>query len=161
MRGGRSNDCAAGFKGYRVRAIWLLLLSIAAVNDGVAAGAACVMAKWQGNTLDYALRIVEGNAAAAQKAANEALRERGYDRFKGHLDVRHPQAVSDLPHGHAVVIKTTYRNGRKKERVSYGCGFAATGVDDALWSAMRDLQAYSWGWKPDLHGYEVIEQRQY
>lgn len=145
----------------RARAFSFLLLAIAVAGDAGAAGAACVMAKWQGNTLDYVLSIVDGDSSVAQEVAQEALREKGYDRFNGHLDIRHPQAVSDLPHAHAVVIRAIYLNGRNKPRTSYGCGFAARSVAEALWLALRDLQAYSWGWKPDLHGYEIIEQRRY
>jgi hypothetical protein len=145
----------------RARAFSFLLLAIAVAGKAGGAGAACVMAKWQGNTLDYVLRIVDGDSSVAQAAAQEALRAKGYDRFNGHLDIRHPQAVSDLTHAHAVVIRATYLNGRNRPRTSYGCGFAATSAEQALWVALRDLQAHSWGWKPDLHGYEIIEQRRY
>jgi hypothetical protein len=126
-----------------------------------AASAACVMAKWQGNTLDYALAVVDGQAAEAQEAAAQALRAKGYGEFKARVDVIHPQAVTALPQGHLVVIKTTYKTARGKERTSYGCGFASASEEAALWEAMRNLQAHSWGWKPDQHGFEVLERRRY
>jgi hypothetical protein len=42
-----------------------------------------------------------------------------------------------------------------------GCGFDAQSYRAAELDAVRDLQAYFWGWKPDLHGYEVVRQFQY
>ena len=139
----------------------LLPMGFAALCGQALGSAACVMAKWQGDTLDYALAVVDGHPAEAQAAAEQALRAKGYGSFMARLDVIHPQAVTDLAQGHLVVIKTTYTTVRGKQRSSYGCGFAQTSAEAALWEAMRDLQAHSWGWKPDRHGFEVVEKRSY
>jgi hypothetical protein len=42
-----------------------------------------------------------------------------------------------------------------------GCGFHAKSYQAAELDAVRDLQAYFWGWKPDQHGYEVLRKFQY
>ena len=128
---------------------------------GASGGAACVMAKWQGNTLDYALVTGRAHVLDAQEAAEELLRRKGYESYKDNVDILHPQALTNLPHAYAVVIKTTYRTHRGKERTSIGCGFAAESHASALWDAMRDLQSHSWGWKPDRDGYEIVEQIRY
>lgn len=119
------------------------------------------MAKWQGDTLDYALAYGKRHAVDAQEAAAQTLRARGYGDYGPKVDILHPQAVTDLPAAHVVVIKTTYANGRGRERTSYGCGFDAGSRVGALWAAMRDLQAHSWGWKPDRDGYVLVEQLSY
>lgn len=129
-------------------------------------GAACVMAKWQGNTLDYALVTGKDHPLDAQEAAEQILREKGYDdymkdsRFKN-VDILHSQAVTPLPHAYVIVIKSTYKTARGKDRTSYGCGFSSSSYRDAEWAAVRDMQAYSWGWKPDKDGYELVEQLKY
>lgn len=123
-----------------------------------AAAAACVMAKWQGTTLDYVLVHGKAHAVEAQEEAQRLLGERGYGRYGPNVDVRHPQAATALPSGQAVVLKSTYKNWRGRERTSYGCGFAAQSRDEALWAALRDLQAHAWGWTPDRDGYEIVEQ---
>jgi hypothetical protein len=119
------------------------------------------MAKWQGNTLDYALVTDKPHVLESQEAAEELLRRKGYEHYKVNVDVLHPQALTNLPHAYAVVIKTTYKTFRGKDRTSYGCGFAAESHESALWDAMRDLQSHSWGWKPDRDGYEVVEHKRY
>jgi len=124
-------------------------------------GAACVMAKWQGNTLDYALVMGKSHPVEAQKAAEQMLAAKGYDKYGPNIDIRHAQAVTNLPHAYVIVLKTIYKTSRGKERTSYGCGFSAKSHDEALWAAMQDLQSYSWGWKPDRDGYQVIEKTRY
>ncbi len=131
-----------------------------AAAPAVPGGAACVMAKWQGNTLDYALVYGEAHPVDAQETAAQLLRQRGTARY-GNVDILHPQAWSALPRAHVVVLKTSYRTLRGRTRTSYGCGFAADSHEAALWAAMRDLQTHSWGWKPDRDGYQVVEQLRY
>lgn len=124
-------------------------------------GAACVMAKWQGNTLDYALVTGKDHPDDAQEAARAELKAKGYGRYGPGVDVTHPQGASDLAHGYVVVLRSDYRTVRGKDRTSYGCGFAAGSYDDALWDAIRDLQRYAWGWKPDRDGYRVVAKRRF
>lgn len=128
---------------------------------GAAGSAACVMAKWQGNTLDYALVTGKSHVLESQEAAEALLRRKGYTSYRVNVDVLHPQALSNLPHAYAVVIKSSYKTSRGKDRTSFGCGFAADSRESALWAAMRDLQSHSWGWKPDRDGYEIVEQTRY
>jgi hypothetical protein len=124
-------------------------------------GAACVMAKWQGNTLDYALVTGMDRPDQAQEAARAILREKGYGRYVAGVDVTHPQGMSGLPHAYVVVIRSDYKTVRDKDRTSFGCGFSPRSYEDALWDAIRDLQRYSWGWVPDRDGYRVVERRRY
>ncbi len=136
-------------------------LAATAVAPVVTAGAACVMAKWQGNTLDYAMVADGRHVADAQQAAREALYAKGYDDFGAGVDVTHPQAISELEHGYAVVLRSNFKTLRGKDRTSYGCGFSAVSYEDALWGAVRDLQRFSWGWKPDRDGYQVMDKRRF
>lgn len=145
-------------------AVLLLLMTTAACAAGTPdgrGGAACVMAKWQGNTLDYALVTAAAGREAAQEAARAELKARGYGRFGPGVDITHPQAATALAHAFVVVIRSDYKTWRKQDRTSYGCGFSAAGYDDALWAAIRDMQRYAWGWLPDRDGYQVVEKRRY
>ena len=135
-----------------VLVLCLSLLSSAQVD----AAGACVVAKRMGDSL--ALEWLAQPGITVQQAVNEAerlLQEQGYgkDRYE---DV-FAQANTDLPHAYALIVKTSYKNARGKSRTSYGCGFSAESYSDAQWSALRDLQAYSWGWTPS-RGFEVVEQ---
>ena len=138
-----------------------LFFTVVAAPGLAAAAAACVMAKWQGNTLDYVLVHGKSHPVEAQEEAQRLLGERGYGRYGPNVDIRHPQATTALPSGHAVVLKSTYKNWRGRERTSYGCGFAAQSREEALWAALRDLQAHAWGWMPDRDGYQIVEQLRY
>lgn len=143
---------------------WLpavLLLAVSAVAPAVTvAGAACVMAKWQGNTLDYALSI-DSDVAQAQQIARDQLKDKGYGDYGPGVDVTHPQGLTALPHAFVVVLRTDYKTWRNKDRTSYGCGFSAVSREQAVWDAIRDLQRFSWGWVPDRDGYQVVEERRY
>lgn len=150
--------------------LWLVAIcggsALAADGRQPMGGAACVMAKWQGNTLDYALVTGKAHPVEAQEAAEAILREKGYANYKKNVDVLHPQALTNLPHAFVVVIKSTFTTGafksfRGRERTSYGCGFSGNSYDEALWEAIRDLQSHSWGWKPDRDGYQEIERKRY
>lgn len=132
-----------------------------APQPSASGGAACVMAKWQGNTLDYALVTGQASPAEAQEAAQERLRAKGYDRFGPGVDVTHAQGMTDLPHAFVVVIRSDYKTWRHKDRISYGCGFSAASYEDALWDAIHDMQRFAWGWIPDRDGYQVVEKRRY
>jgi hypothetical protein len=123
-----------------------------------AGGVACVMAKYNGETLDYALVYGKSHPVEAQEEAKAALRAKGYGDYLKHLDVIRAQNLSDLDHGHVVVIRSEFEDIRGKPRSAMGCGFARGSFDDAEWDAVRDLQAYFWGWKPDQHGYRVLER---
>jgi hypothetical protein len=139
----------------------LLLLSPAIAAASPSGGAACVMAKWQGNTMDYALVTGMAGPGEAQEAARAMLMEKGYGHYGAGVDVTHPQGATALPHAFVVVIRSDYKTWRRKDRTSYGCGFSARSYDDALWDAIHDLQRYAWGWLPDRDGYQVVERRRY
>lgn len=145
--------------------IALLLLSTSGValtaSPSQGGGAACVMAKWHGNTLDYALVVDRGSPDEAQQEARAILKEKGYGNYGPGVDVTHPQGMTDLRHAFVVVIRTDFKTWRDRDRTSYGCGFSASSYDDALWGAIRDMQRFSWGWVPDRDGYRVVEKRRY
>lgn len=137
-------------------------LSVAvAAKAAPTGGSACVMAKWQGNTLDYVLVTGEAHPDDAQEAARAQLREKGYGDYGAGVDVTHPQGLSNLAHGYVVVLRSDFTTARGKPRTSYGCGFSAKSYQDAIWEAVRDLQRFSWGWVPDRDGYEVVEKRRF
>lgn len=140
-------------------ASWPVLAAPAAPRSG---GAACVMAKWQGNTLDFALAIGAADPATAQSVAEQELRDKGYHRYPPHnVSILHHQAVTNLASAFVVVIRSDHHDARGRPRTSFGCGFSGRSFEDALWAAIRDLQSHSWGWKPDLHGYRVVRQLRY
>ncbi|MCP4283503.1 MAG: hypothetical protein GY792_03485 [Gammaproteobacteria bacterium] len=116
-------------------------------------GAACVVAKKQGNSLAIEWAVGEQSVSQAIDQAKSALKSRGFgDLF--------PQGNSPISHGWIVVIKTNYKTYIGKMRTSYGCGFSPVSTKAAEDLAISDLRAYSWGWKPD-YGYDKVESLRY
>jgi len=134
---------------------------MAAADATAVGGAACVMAKWQGNTLDYVLVTGSAGPEQAQQAARDQLKAKGYGNYGAGVDVTHPQGFTNLPHAFVVVLRSDYKTWRGKDRTSYGCGFSAVSRDEALWDAIRDMQRFSWGWIPDRDGYQLVEEQRY
>lgn len=143
------------------RPVRVLLLCLSVLPVPAHAGAACAMAKYQGETLDYALVTGRPHPVQAQEAAEEALRQKGYANYHRNLDVIRSQNLSDLEHAHVIVIRSDFEDWRGKRRSAMGCGFSAVSYRDAELDAVRDLQAHFWGWKPDQHGYEVVRKFEY
>ncbi len=138
---------------------WIFTAALVLMTGtGHAGGAACVMAKYQGVTLDYALVYGKSHPVEAQEAAEDELRAKGYADYVKHLDVMRAQNLSDLEHAHVIVIRSEFKDWRGKDRSAMGCGFASGSFQAAELDAVRDLQAYFWGWKPDQHGYEVVRK---
>jgi hypothetical protein len=139
--------------------IYLLLTGLLAMSSGqVHAGAACVVAKHQGNSLAIEwIASPQVSAIEAITQATDKLIALGY-RVKG--QGVHAQANTDLAHAHLVIIKTQYTTLAGRERTSYGCGYSARSPAEAEQAAVYDLRNYSWGWKPEF-GYEVVEKRKY
>ena len=98
---------------------------------------------------------------AAQEAAEAELRAKGFADYYRHLDVMRAQNLSNLQHAHVIVIRSEFSDVRGKPRSAMGCGFASNSYRDAELDAVRDLQAYFWGWKPDQHGYQVVRKFRY
>ena len=144
-----------------MRTLPLILAGWLLAGGSVHAGAACVMAKHQGHTLDYALVTGSDHPSQAQEAAEAELRGKGYANYDRHLDVIRAQNLSNLDHAHVIVIRSEFKDWRGKGRSAMGCGFSAVSYRDAELDAVRDLQAYFWGWKPDQHGYQVVRKFQY
>lgn len=146
-----------------MRITLLVILLSCALRPAVAAagGAACVMAKYQGQTLDYALVYGKTHPVEAQEAAEDELRAKGYADYLKNLDVMRAQNLSDLERAHVIVIRSDFKDWRGKDRSAMGCGFAKRSYQDAELEAVRDLQAHFWGWKPDQHGYQVVRKFQY
>ena len=114
-----------------------------------------MIAKQLGNSL--AIEWVVGRDETAQSAiqkAKQRLVERGY---RGRYQGVHPQVASELPAGHLVIVTTEYQTLIGRQRTSYGCGFSAASAQQAETAAVENLQAYSWGWKPEF-GYAVHER---
>ena len=145
-----------------MRVVLLLFLSLGLApvmaNTG---GAACVMAKYHGETLDYALVYGKSHPVEAQEAAEDELRAKGYASYLKNLDVMRAQNLSNLESAYVIVIRSEFDDVRGKPRSAMGCGFAAGSYRDAELDAVRDLQAYFWGWKPDQQGYEVVRKFRY
>ncbi|RMG38929.1 MAG: hypothetical protein D6720_00175 [Gammaproteobacteria bacterium] len=127
-------------------------------SGSFAAGAACVVAKFQGQTLDYELVFTRGHVSEAQEEGERRLKKKGYGDYYKHLDIVRGQNLTSLPHGYAVVIRSEFKDARGKPRSLIGCGFSASSWDEALWDALRDGQSYFWGWKPDRDGYQVLKK---
>ena len=142
-----------------MRAAWISAVTYLLLAGSVhAGGAACVMAKYQGITLDYALVYGKTHPVEAQEAAEDELRAKGYADYLKHLDVMRAQNLSNLDRAHVIVIRSEFKDWRGKDRSAMGCGFAQASYQAAELDAVRDLQAYFWGWKPDQHGYEVVRK---
>ncbi len=127
----------------------------------MAGGAACVMAKYQGETLDYALVYGKSHPVEAQEQAEAELRDKGYGDYLKHLDVIRTQNLSNLEHAFVIVIRSEFTDFRDRQRSAMGCGFSASSYKEAEWDALRDLQSYFWGWKPDQHGYQLVRKFRY
>ena len=140
---------------------WLLVAASLVAAPAHAGGAACVMAKYQGVTMDYALAVGTEHPSLAQEAAERELRDKGYADFQQHLDVIRSQNLSNLEHARVIVIRSEFEDFRGKPRSAMGCGFSGRSYRDAELDAVRDLQAHFWGWKPDAHGYRVVRKFQY
>lgn len=139
----------------------LICLSAGPSLSAHAAGAACVMAKFQGKTLDFELVVTKGHPVEAQEEAEALLRKKGYGDYYKHLDIIRAQNLTDLPHAYALVIRSDFADRRGKERSVVGCGFSAKSFEDALWDALHDAQSNFWGWKPDRDGYKIIRKVRY
>jgi hypothetical protein len=126
-----------------------------------AGAAACVMAKHQGQTLDYAVVVGAGHPADAQEAAIAELRAKGYAEYGPGLDLIRAQNLTNLPQAFVTVIRSEFEDQRGRPRSAMGCGFSALSQGEAEWDAVRDLQAHFWGWKPDQHGYQVVRRLRY
>jgi hypothetical protein len=134
------------------------LMALLAGGATWAGGAACVMAKYNGQTLDYALVHGRGHPVEAQEAAEAELRDKGYAAYRGRLDIIRAQNLSDLDRAYVIVIRSEFDDIRGKPRSAMGCGFSASSWAAAELDAVRDLQVHYWGWRPDQHGYEVVER---
>ena len=144
-----------------IRHLTIGVLVMLLAGAAAAGGAACVMAKYQGQTLDYSLVTGTAHPDDAQEAAKQELRAKGYGDYKKHLDVMRAQNLTDLERAYVVVIRSEFKDWRGKDRSAMGCGFSTQSYRGAELDAVRDLQAYFWGWKPDQHGYQVVRQLQY
>lgn len=140
-----------------VAAICSVLFMLLVPNFGHAGGS-CVVAKKLGNSLAIEwVAAAEETGLSATEKAKQVLLDQGH---KGrYIDV-HPQALTDLPHAHVVILKSSYQTIRGKQRTSYGCGFDAGSAETAELKAIDNLRSYSWGWKPET-GYEVLQRFSY
>lgn len=143
----------------RYLTIWLLMVFLA--GAAAAGGGACVMAKYQGQTLDYSLVTGAPHPDDAQEAAKAELRAKGYGDYHRHLDVMRAQNLTNLDSAYVIVIRSEFNDVRNKPRSAMGCGFSAQSYTDAELEAVRDLQVHYWGWKPDQHGYQVVRKFTY
>ncbi len=135
--------------------IWLGAVSLLVSSQLAQAGASCVVAKKLGNSLAIEWVAGEGeSAASATQKAQERLLQQG---LHGKYQDAHPQASTELPHGHMVIVKTAYQTVIGRSRTSYGCGYSTRSPEEAEQAALYDLRNYSWGWKADF-GYEVFKR---
>jgi hypothetical protein len=146
--------------GYSSRAVAVIcfLLCVLLLPSITLAGGSCVVAKKLGDSLaiEWVVGIEESGLSATEKAKQTLLDQGHKGRY---IDV-HPQALTDLPHAHVVILKSSYQTIRGKPRTSYGCGFDAASAEAAELKAIDNLRSYSWGWKPET-GYEVLERFSY
>jgi hypothetical protein len=135
-----------------IYSIGVFLLWMVSANS--MAGAACVVAKSKGHSEAIEWAHSSESAETALFQAKQKLRQRGYKYL-------FPQATTELKHAYVIIVKSNYKSARGRDRTSYGCGFSETSYDEALWAAIRNLQSYAWGWKPDREGYQVSDKKQY
>jgi len=118
------------------------------------AGGACVVAKTMGNSDAIEWTHSPVSAEIALQQAKNMLRQQGYKNL-------FPQAVVELQRAYVIILRSDYKNVRGRDRTSYGCGFSAVSYDEALWAALRNLQSYAWGWRPDQEDYKVVTKARY
>ena len=138
--------------------VWLGSVIFLLGSQALYAGASCVVAKKLGNSL--AIEWVASADVSAADAINQAKQKLLEQGWRGRYQDAHPQASSELSHAHMVIVKTQYKTLIGKQRTSYGCGYSARSIQEAGEAALRDLQNYSWGWKPEF-GYKVVESFRY
>lgn len=138
----------------RNKTAMLLLLSVSLTTPQItAASGVCAVAKELGNSLAIDWIADEGETVtSATEKTKGLLRKKGFTKRKL-LDL-HVQTSTSLPHGHMVIIKSTYTTRVGKTRNSYGCGFSRHSSADAEQIAVKNLRSYSWGWKPEF-GYKL------
>lgn len=141
-----------------MRFLVLICMAMLFSAPAAAGGAACVMAKYQGETLDYALVYGKSHPVEAQEQAEAELREIGFGDYLKHLDVIRAQNLTNLEHAFVIVLRSEFTDSHGRKRSAMGCGFSAASYKEAEWDALRDLQSYFWGWKPDLYGYELVKK---
>ncbi len=118
------------------------------------AGAACVIAKDKGDSKAIEWVHSPESAEVALAQAKQKLRKLGYKYL-------FPQITTELEHAYVIIIKSNYKSARGWDRTTYGCGFSDKSYDEALWAAIRNLQSYAWGWKPDREGYKISDKKRY
>jgi hypothetical protein len=138
--------------------IWISTAALLLSGQLAQAGASCVVAKKLGNSLaiEWVAAEAETSASATHKAQEKLLQQ----GLQGKYQDTHPQASTDLPHAHVVIVKTDYQTAIGRSRTSYGCGFSGRSSTEAEQAALYDLANYSWGWKPE-YGYQVIQDFSY
>jgi hypothetical protein len=157
MNAGKSSKPSRQGRDLKTLAI-ALAMPVLMTTTQLHAGAACVIAKKQGDSL--AIEWVASpsvSAATAILEAQQRLIDQGY-RTKGQ-DV-HTQAVTELRNAYMAIVKTQFTTLRGRSRTSYGCGYSPRSAAEAERAAVYDLRNYSWGWKPEM-GYEVVEALRY
>jgi len=127
-------------------------------HQWVQAGAACVVAKRLGDSL--AVEWVAAEGVSAEDALHQAKQKLLDQGLRGKHQGLHPQAASELPQAHVVIVQTEYETRIGKRRTSYGCGFSAQSETQARKLALENLRNYSWGWRPEL-GYRVLQAFRY
>ncbi|MDJ0807553.1 MAG: hypothetical protein QNJ78_12045 [Gammaproteobacteria bacterium] len=142
----------------QVKSMFIGTLVMLSCSQGLQAGASCVVVKKLGDSqaIEWVAAEHESAASATDKAKRKLLSQTHPDKYQG----LHPQASTDLPHAHVVIVKTEYETTRGRPRTSYGCGFSAHSNEHAKAMALYNLRNYSWGWKPEF-GYQVQESFHY
>jgi hypothetical protein len=142
----------------RDRVLWLSALVLLCGSQQLLAGASCVVAKRLGNSLaiEWSAGEILSPESATEKAKQKLLAQGLQKKYQD----LHPQATSDLPHAHMVIVKTEYQTLIGKQRTSYGCGYSRRSAAEAEQAALYDLQNYSWGWKPEF-GYKLVKAFRY
>jgi len=135
-----------------ITGIYCIALFLLSTLQSATAGGVCVVAKELGNSLAIEWVAEEESIASATEKATNLLRDKGFTKRKL-LDL-YVQASTSLPHGHLVIIKSSYTTRMGKDRTSYGCGFNRQASAAAEQAAIRNLRSFSWGWKPEF-GYEL------
>ncbi len=138
--------------------ICMMVFSIFSSHTATAGGA-CAVAKELGNSLAVEWVAQEGETVtSAVRKAKELLQEKGFTKKK--LRDLHIQASTNMRRGYMVIIKSSFKTVRGKNRTSYGCGFSPISSTDAEVIAVKNLSSYSWGWKSEF-GYELHARHEF
>lgn len=133
------------------------LLFFTTFHLGSSAQIAYSVAKDDNNSdIDYKVEWGYEYAYQAGNAARIYLENKGYKKVYVHSG----EGSSKIIEGYYVLLKSTYSDYKKNQRISMGMGVSPESYEEAEKRAVVNIKAYDWSWERSM-GYNVIEKGQF